>query len=393
MLMLHDLHIIKEGEKNILIDNGLLHFTWDEAVINKQEALHLHFDNCIAFPGLINSHDHLDFDLFPQLGNRVYHDYVEWGNDIHAVNKPSINAVLQVPRHLRVKWGVYKNLLAGVTTVIHHGHYVEEMPEAPIQVFQDCNMLHSIQLEKRWRLKLNNPLGDKRPWVVHIGEGTNTKAHQEIDSLIRWNVLGRRLIGIHGVALDVRQARFFEALIWCPDSNFFLIGATANIDQLKATTKIVFGTDSTVSAGWNIWEQLRLARRTGLLTDEELFHALTTTPAELWNIQNTGVLKTGMYADMVIAKKKASTGELDTFFGLNPEDILLVLKKGNIVLFDGVLLEQLNFNDEQMKAYSPLMLNGHRKYVAGDLPALLKAIHQHSPGLELPVNNSVVISG
>src|ERR1044072_594357 len=329
MLALHNLHIIHENIKDIFIDNGFILSAAPDAA-GSNTVQHLHFDNCIAFPGLINSHDHLDFDLFPQLGNRIYKDYVEWGNDIHAVNKPAINRVLQVPRHLRVKWGVYKNLLAGVTTVVHHGHYVEDMPEAPIHVFQDCNMLHSIQLEKRWRLKLNNPFAEKRPWVVHIGEGTNPMAHKEIDSLIRWNILGRKLVGIHGVALDARQARSLEALIWCPDSHFFLVGATANIARIKAETKIVFGTDSTVSASWNIWEQLRLARKTGLLTDMELFHSLTTVPAALCNIKNTGALKAGMHADIVVAKQKGAEGRLDAFFRLEPEDTQLVLKKGEI---------------------------------------------------------------
>jgi cytosine/adenosine deaminase-related metal-dependent hydrolase len=383
MLILHNLHIINENVKDISVDKGLIRFTAAEA--RAEEAVqHLYFENCIAFAGLINSHDHLDFDLFPRLGNRIYNDYVEWGRDIHAVNKPAINEVLQVPRHLRVKWGVYKNLLAGVTTVVHHGHYVDDIPDAPIRVFQDCNMLHSIQLEKKWRLKLNNPFADKRPWVVHIGEGTNVTARKEIDSLIRWNILGRKLIGVHGIALDPRQARSLEALIWCPDSNFFLIGATADITRLKAVTKIVFGTDSTVSASWNIWEQLRLARKTGLLTDVELFQSLTTVPAGLWNIRNTGALKAGMNADIVVAKQKGAEGRLDAFFRLDPEDIQLVLKQGKIVLFDKLLLQQLDFNEDRLKGYSTINLNGVCKYVAGDLPALVKAIRQYAPGLELP---------
>jgi cytosine/adenosine deaminase-related metal-dependent hydrolase len=293
--------------------------------------------------------------------------------------------VLQVPRHLRVKWGVYKNLLAGVTTVVHHGHYVAEIPEAPVRVFQDCNMLHSIQLEKRWRLKLNNPFAEKRPWAVHTGEGTNAKAYHEINSLIRWNIFGRKLIGIHGIALDARQARSLTALVWCPDSNFFLTGKTADIRELKAVTKIVFGTDSTVSASWNLWEQLRLARQTRLLTDEELFHSLTTLPAGLWGLKNAGVLKAGMDADIVVAKQQGAVAGLDGFFGLDPQDIQLVLKKGEIVLFDQLLLEQLNFNEGQLKGYSRVLVNGACKYVKGDLPALIRDIHEYAPALQLPV--------
>ncbi|HZW70500.1 MAG TPA: hypothetical protein VFF57_06465, partial [Hanamia sp.] len=55
------------------------------------------FEDAIAFPGLINSHDHLDFNLFPQTGNQVYNNYTEWGEDIHARNKVIIQAVLKIP--------------------------------------------------------------------------------------------------------------------------------------------------------------------------------------------------------------------------------------------------------------------------------------------------------
>ena len=84
-------------------------------------ALSLTFTDAIVFPGLINSHDHLDFNLFPQLGDRLYNNYTEWGGYIHHAYKNEIADVLKVPALLRSQWGVYKNLLCGVTTVVNHG--------------------------------------------------------------------------------------------------------------------------------------------------------------------------------------------------------------------------------------------------------------------------------
>src|SRR5579863_6775727 len=64
------------------------------------------FDNAIAFPGLINSHDHLDFNSFPKLANKKYTNYRQWGKDIHTNNKEEINGVLRIPQHFRVMWGM-----------------------------------------------------------------------------------------------------------------------------------------------------------------------------------------------------------------------------------------------------------------------------------------------
>jgi len=47
-----------------------------------------------------------------------------------------------------------------------------------------------------------------------------------------------------------------------PDSNYFLVGETADVGMLKQHINIIFGTDSALSASWSIWEQLRLATGT-----------------------------------------------------------------------------------------------------------------------------------
>jgi len=42
----------------------------------KPGDIYINCNGYMAFPGLINSHDHLDFNLFPLWGNRKYNNYV-----------------------------------------------------------------------------------------------------------------------------------------------------------------------------------------------------------------------------------------------------------------------------------------------------------------------------
>ncbi len=153
------------------------------------EQLQLDFDDAILFPGLINSHDHLDFNLFPQFGGEIYNNYTEWGNHIHKKYKNEITEVLKVPLELRVQWGLFKNLLCGVTTVVNHGAYLN-ITDPLISVWQP-QCIHSVQFDKLWKLKLNNPLKRKQQVVVHAGEGKDALAHKEIDQLTRWNLWGK----------------------------------------------------------------------------------------------------------------------------------------------------------------------------------------------------------
>lgn len=339
------------------------------------------FEDAIVFPGLINSHDHLDFNLFPQLGNRIYENYVEWGNDIHLHDKEEIEKVLRIPKALRVQWGLYKNLLNGITTVVNHGEWVDVENNA-VNIIQDCQVLHSVQLEKNWIYKLNSKGFKKKPVVIHIGEGTDEASGREIDRLIDWNIFKRTLIGVHGVAMNGEQASFFKALVWCPGSNYFLLGRTAPVDKLKNKADIVFGTDSTVSAHWNIWEQLRQARALKLVGDAELFSMLTSVPAQLWRL-NTGKIMPALDADMVIARKKTAEAGLEQFYSLNPEDILMVINQGNITMVDEEVYEQARAHIP-LEGFSAIPVKKNTKYVRGDIEKLVSDTRKHYPELVFP---------
>ncbi|MDB5144189.1 MAG: amidohydrolase family protein [Mucilaginibacter sp.] len=381
-MILNNVRIALTGEQvNISIKNGKMAQILPEHFHDKTEQFDLNFDDAVIFPGLINSHDHLDFNLFPALGDSIYKNYTEWGSHIHKNYKDQINSVLKVPEILREQWGVYKNLLCGVTTVVNHGKKVKTQTDL-ISVFEDCHNIHSVQFEKKWRLALNNPFKKKLPVVIHNGEGTDASSLREIDQLTNWNLLKRPLIAVHGVAMNENQVNAFKALVWCPVSNYFLLGQTAPVNRLKKHVPILFGTDSTLTGDWNIWDHIHLARKTKLLADKELYDALTINAANIWKL-NSGEIAEGKDADLVIAKAKNGLTNDDTFFSIDPQDILMVIHKGNISLFDEELQAQLKGIDHNN--YSKIAINGACKYIKGDLPALMQKIKQFYPEVSFPV--------
>lgn len=349
--------------------------------------LELSFEDALAFPGLINSHDHLDFNLFPQLGNRLYPDYTAWGRYIHQHYHGEIAKVLQVPLVLREQWGVLKNLLCGVTTVVNHGEKVR-LQERLINIPEQYHCLHSVQFEKQWKLKLNHPRKHAMRVVIHVGEGTNPAACEEIDQLLRWNFWRKKLIGVHAVAMSNKQAKKFEAIVWCPQSNFFLLKQTARINQLKKHTQILFGTDSTLTSHWNIWEHIRMARETDMLSDKELYDTLHVNPAAIWQMKN-GAVQPGYKADLVVTKKRSGQNGLEAFFATRPEDLLLVLQEGHIRLFDAGLLPQLGSID--LLCFSCINIHGVPKYIQGDVPTLIQNIRQYYPEAQFPVTVNAAV--
>lgn len=351
-------------------------------VKDKPEELTINFENAIAFPGLINSHDHLDFNCFPPMGKGNYKNYTEWARHIHERYEDEMNAVLKIPVALRTKWGIYKNLLAGVTTVINHGD-VLNIADSLITVKQKFQNLHSVGFQKNWKWKLNNVFKINQLCVIHTGEGVDEKAEDEIDELLKWNLLKRKLVGIHAVAMNSYQAKRFSAIVWCPESNKFLLNKTAEIKTLKDHTDVLFGTDSTLTGNWNIWQHLRLARDMQQVSDEKLFEMITTTPAKIWGMNN-GEIAAGKQADIVIAKGGPGIYQWDDFYSTDPAGILIVIHKGAIKLFDDSLLPQLKKVNFDTRDFKPVKIKGSIKYTQGDLPSLITAIKMYHSKVNFP---------
>ena len=91
-----------------------------------------------------------------------------------------IDDILKIPQNLRTAWGIYKNLLAGITTVVNHGSYLK-LENPLINIYQESQNLHSVKFEKNWKWKLNNPFLKNKDCVIHTGEGSDKQSSDEID--------------------------------------------------------------------------------------------------------------------------------------------------------------------------------------------------------------------
>ncbi len=372
-MIIRGAHIVGRGVADIAVTGYRIRAVESSLVPNAGEQL-IDAAGLLAFPGLVNSHDHLEFDVYPTLSHGPYADYVEWGNDIHRRDADLINEIERIPRAMRIQWGLARNLVCGITTVAHHGDMKDMPNDPPIDIIRSAQSIHSVRLERRWRARLAFGRG---PVAVHIGEGTNVESAREIDTFLRWNVRRRPLIAVHGIAMKPAQAARFKALVWCPVSNRVLYEKTAEIAALKLRTAVLVGTDSTLSGDWNIWRHLRAARATGMMTDRELYDALTTRAAAVWG--EGGAIAEGSSANIVLAR---STGDdvWNGFFNIDPKDIKLVIHRGRAVLVDAALKCDIDGVTELHE----VSIDGATKRCAIDIAALRRDILQRAPGAALP---------
>jgi hypothetical protein len=115
-----------------------------------------------------------------------------------------------------------------------------------------------------------------------------------------------------------------------------------------------------------------------------LFNTLTKTAASVWGLDDAGSICAEQNADLVIAKGNDSSW--DSFYAINPNDILLVMHKGKITLFDESIKDQLIEAGEPIDSFNKIVIGGETKYVRGEINRLIEKIKTHYPGAVFPVS-------
>jgi cytosine/adenosine deaminase-related metal-dependent hydrolase len=261
----------------------------------------------VVLPGLVNAHDHLDLSTFPALAAGRYANAEEWQAAVEArQGEADVQAAVAVPPADRLFLGGLRNLLAGVTAVAHHGPFHRSLGrrDFPVRVLERYHFAHSPGLTRGLRRTYRTT--DRRiPWLVHVAEGTDQRARDEIDALVRENVLRQNTVMIHAVAVPadklplVAEAR--ACVVWCPESNRRLYGATADVAALRAAgIRVGLGSDSPLCGVRDALSNLAAARAEGVLDDASLLVLATAGSAEVARLPAGGVTP-GARADLLAA--------------------------------------------------------------------------------------------
>jgi cytosine/adenosine deaminase-related metal-dependent hydrolase len=287
-----------------------------------------------VYPGLINAHDHLEMNHYPRTKFRpVYENAHQWGLDFTPrLDEEPFKSLRREPLDSQCLVGGMKNYRSGVTTVAHHNplHKPLRRKDFPVRVLQRYGWAHSLYFEK-------DVVGSYRRtprgavWMIHLAEGTDDAAAKELRCLDDMGCLHDNTVLIHGVGLsEADRARVIQAgagLVWCPSSNFFLLGQTADVRSLAEVGRLALGTDSRLTADGDMLDELKCAAATGQLTPQQLFHAVTTDAAQLLRLQDVGALLPGYRPDFFVTR-----GVDDPYQGL----IQLTLRDIEAVYVDGL---------------------------------------------------------
>lgn len=312
-------------------------------------------------PGLINGHDHLHRNHYGRLGSPPYANAVQWAMQVQRSCASRIELGRKLPRHQALQIGAWKNLLSGVTHVMHHDRW-ERLFERdfPLTVIRIANA-DSLGMTPDFISRCGDA-GSSQRFALHVSEGIDEDAAREIRVLSSRGILGHGLLAVHAVGPDSDGIKTLRAsgcaVVWCPTSNHFLFGRTAPDALIAAGTDVILGTDSLLTGDGDILDELRFVR--GRIEDQRLTAAVGSIAARRFGLPEPSLLP-GARADLVVLRRPLLEATL--------KDIALVIAAGKLRVLDPVLLPQLPLSHGSIVTW-----RGVQRWISGQLPKTYCAV-------------------
>ena len=282
------------------------------------------------YPGLIELHNHLLYDVLPLWQvRRRYTNRRQWARspDYRAfVSEPS-NVLRRTPEvsELIVRWVETRCLASGVTTSqglkgavqaprlatvavrIAEQSDDRELPSAQTRI-NSSSLLDGTELLGR--------LGKGDCFLLHLAEGTDAAATHEFESLRtrggEW-AISRNLAIIHGTALGRPEldtvAQHEGAVVWSPLHDLLLYGQTLDLRASRAAgLRIGLGSSWSVTGSRNLLGELKWARAAsravgGPYSEADLVASATRIAADIlgWG-RLLGSIVVGKRADLIVVE-------------------------------------------------------------------------------------------
>jgi cytosine/adenosine deaminase-related metal-dependent hydrolase len=360
--------IIETGRRQILPSNR-----GNEASIN--------LEGYMIYPALVNAHDHLELNHFPRTKFRdTYFNAREWSADVSKrLDDSPYLELRKAPLNDRCFIGGLKNLLCGATLVAHHNplHRPLKKNDFPVRVLKKYGWSHSLYLSSQDEIRKSYLDAGQRKWMIHLAEGIDDFAASELGVLAELNVLGPSTILIHGVGLTEADTQLAiergASLVWCPSTNFYLLGQTATVQKWAAAGQLMLGSDSRLTADGNLLDELRTAQRTGQLSDQALFRLVTTNPRQL--LSGSENLAQQLEADFIGLPYQPDPYQ--ALIKARRADLSLVIRGGQVMIGDPALVKKFPGN------FEPALLDGKEKWIATSLAQRLRRCTLNEAGLQL----------
>jgi cytosine/adenosine deaminase-related metal-dependent hydrolase len=337
----------------------------------------------IIFPGLIDTHNHILFDIFDETDwapTKAYANHNQWPNE------PRYTAMVDAKQYLNGeaastwdygcemdKFGELKGLVAGTTSISGsanpsnracYGSLARTIDQSPNDLGIDTVQAATLFPTKASAdgVCANFTSGKTTAYLIHIAEGIDATSLAEFGKLGALTTTPNCLFApqttiVHGTALGDPELTTMAAkgmhLTWSPRSNVFLYGGGTDLSKtsnvplaLAKGINVALAPDWSMGGSQNLLDELRFADKVdnavwgNQLTPKMLVQMVTTNAAKNVALEGKiGSLAAGKKADLFVIGGDG-TAPYDALLASTPRDVRLVMV-GGVALYGDVALKSI----------------------------------------------------
>lgn len=321
--------------------------------------------NGLIYPGLIDAHNYVLFDIFDQddwYPTQLYSNHNVWAND------PRYKATVDAKQYLNGegtstadlgcemdKYGELKALLAGTTSIVTsatpaslqcYGSLARTIDQTPNDLGADYIQVSTVfpSVSGADSVCANFVNESTHAYIINIAEGVDATALNEFGSLGTISTTDFCLYApqtaiAHGTALGDAQFTTMGntgmSLVWQPRSDMALYGATANVPLARSKgVNVALGTNWSLTGSHNMLDALRDADQVdnttwgNALSAYDLVQMATTQAARALALDDVlGSIGPGKKADLMVVDGSCSS-PWSTLVAARPRNVRLVLVGG-----------------------------------------------------------------
>ncbi len=299
----------------------------------------------LLLPGMINAHDHL-----------------EAGIDIHGDSA-----------HEAALWmGAIKNVISGVTTVLHHEPQdaVCFMDAFPIRVVRNYGWADTLDHGELLRQFRATP--PDAPFLFHLSSHTPAEAKQKLMELQPLGIISDRTVVIHGGGLDDEVLgilhRAGASQVWCPSA---IMSGDSQVDPTSVISnhRVALGTAYSSEHSHDIFEEIQNALSLGVPA-EALYSMVTTRPCSILRLNNgEGRIVAGTPADMVAVVNDGATPS-EALCAADAHSLRAVLLGGRPLVAAEDFMERVP--ESWRRGLEPIRFDGMTRYIRWQLQRLIR---------------------
>ncbi|MFI5302721.1 MAG: amidohydrolase family protein, partial [Polyangiales bacterium] len=327
--------------------------------------------NGAIFPGLIDTHNHILFDVFDETDwspSKVYTNHNQW------TAEPRYSELVNAKQYLNGegsstwdfgcemdKYGELKGLVAGTTSIVGaanptnracYGSLARTIDQTPNGLGADHVQVATLFPNATSANGVCSNFSDASTaaYVIHIAEGVDATARAEFGKLQTITTTPACLLApqttiVHGAALGDAELQAMAdhgmSLTWSPRSNIFLYGGGADLTKtanvplaISKGINVALAPDWSIGGSQNLLDELRFADEVDnavwadAVTPRQLFEMATKNAAKALGLSTTiGAITVGLRADVMVLSM-TGTDPYQALLSATPREVQLVLVDG-----------------------------------------------------------------